>query len=267
MQDKYVGDVADFGKHGLLRFLSGMTDQAAPCPKLKLGLVWYLYHDEKHVTGDGKFINYLKPEPGNDTSKFRDCDPDLWEKLKDLVDRGDRCVHCAEKANLLPDDTSYYAAPLHFVSKMPGRLKCATRQHWLEGALRATKDADLVCVDPDNGIASDDKMHHFDGPKFVYVGDLQAFWERGQSLVIYHHTARNGDAEEQIRKVAAKIKNGIPDAEPIPLWFHRGAARIFFVVSQPDDKGELIKERVSRFLKTSWVKNGHFERVPYGVAS
>ena len=27
MQNKYVGDVADFGKRGLLRFLSGMTSE------------------------------------------------------------------------------------------------------------------------------------------------------------------------------------------------------------------------------------------------
>ena len=40
MQNPYVGDVADFGKHGLLRFLSGMTDEAGPEPKLKLGLVY-----------------------------------------------------------------------------------------------------------------------------------------------------------------------------------------------------------------------------------
>ena len=48
MQNRYVGDVADFAKHGLLRFLSGATDTERPEPKLRLGLVWYLYHDERH---------------------------------------------------------------------------------------------------------------------------------------------------------------------------------------------------------------------------
>ena len=32
MQNRYVGDVGDFGKYGLLRFLSGMTDLVVSIP-------------------------------------------------------------------------------------------------------------------------------------------------------------------------------------------------------------------------------------------
>ena len=37
MQDRYFGDVGDFGKYGLLRALSGTYPGAAP---LRLGIVW-----------------------------------------------------------------------------------------------------------------------------------------------------------------------------------------------------------------------------------
>ena len=47
MQNRYVGDVCDFGKLGLLRFLSGCTD-SSPEPRLRLGLIWYLCPDEAH---------------------------------------------------------------------------------------------------------------------------------------------------------------------------------------------------------------------------
>ena len=47
MQNRYVGDVADFGKHGLLRFPSGMTDPDEG-KQLRVALLWYMHHDEGH---------------------------------------------------------------------------------------------------------------------------------------------------------------------------------------------------------------------------
>ena len=47
MQNRYVGDVADFGKHGLLRFPSRMTDPDEG-KQLRVALLWYMHHDEGH---------------------------------------------------------------------------------------------------------------------------------------------------------------------------------------------------------------------------
>ena len=183
MQNRYVGDVADFAKYGLLRFLSKS--------RLRLGLVWYLHHDQRHgadakkLNYDGKYTSYLVRTPDDDRREFRDCDPDLWDKLRDLILRDARCVHCVEEAGILPEDTLYYDAQLHYVpggsSKAVRAAKVTMREYWFHGALRVTERAGLVCVDPDNGIASDEKMHLKDGPKHVYLPDLKAFWERGQS--------------------------------------------------------------------------------------
>ncbi len=49
MQDRYVGDVGDFGKYGLLRALSGPFKSEAV---LSLGMVWYLVPDQGNG-GDG----------------------------------------------------------------------------------------------------------------------------------------------------------------------------------------------------------------------
>ena len=69
MQDPYVGDVGDLGKHGLLRRLSGLTDPDGPEPHYKIGLVWYWHFDEKHppsnkkkMSADGRHISYLKKD-------------------------------------------------------------------------------------------------------------------------------------------------------------------------------------------------------------
>ena len=55
MQDRYFGDVGDFGKYGLLRVLSGFWAE----PRLKLGVVWYLFPNETH-NADGGLISYLQ---------------------------------------------------------------------------------------------------------------------------------------------------------------------------------------------------------------
>ena len=72
MQDRYVGDIGDFGKYGLLRAISGMHDPVRN-QHLQLGIAWYLFPDESH-TADGKFTGYLEDE-GDNHKKFRACDP------------------------------------------------------------------------------------------------------------------------------------------------------------------------------------------------
>ena len=77
MQNRYTGDIGDFGKLGLLRQLSRTG--------LSIGVNWYLTPDETH-NGDGRHIGYLK----NDA--FRACDEQLWSALGEIVDSGKREV-------------------------------------------------------------------------------------------------------------------------------------------------------------------------------
>ena len=267
MQNRYVGDVADFGKHGLLRFLSGTTDEAAPQPKLKLGVVWYMHHDEKHppadnikISGDGDHIEYITRIPGDDRSNFRNIDPELWEKLRDLVFRGARCVHCAEGAGLLPEDTEYFNALLHFSPPMTRSVRREIRRSWLNAAHQRTANADIVCLDPDNGIAREDKMYRKEGPKHTYISDLKEFWNDGdgKSLVVYQHTGRTGgSAEDQIKAKANTLRDELR-AGVISLHFRAGSSRAFYVIPQPKHE-ELIKQRVGRLLGGAWGE--HFEWV------
>ena len=62
MQNRYVGDLGDFGKYGLLRALCVPGD-ALGGPELSLGIVWYLVPDETR-TGDGNFSGTWSPQPG-----------------------------------------------------------------------------------------------------------------------------------------------------------------------------------------------------------
>ena len=102
-------------------------------------------------------------------------------------------------------------------------------------------------------------MYRKDGPKYCYARDLQALWERGQSLVLYQHLGmKKGGVPVMVEEAADRIRRAV-DAEPIPLLFPRGAEPVFFVLPQDDDKGRVIRERVGRFLTDpGWQQ--HFQR-------
>ena len=114
MQDRYAGDVGDFGKFGLLRHLCGETAQNRHLT-LKPGVIWYRVADETH-NGDGRHISYLKKSAKNVKDKsveddndprFRDCDADLYDALKKMVlpdrQRSIRSIETLEGLNLLSD--------------------------------------------------------------------------------------------------------------------------------------------------------------------
>ena len=265
VQNRYVGDVGDFGKHGLLRYLSGITagDNMDP---LRLGLIWYMVPDERHgpdrarINGDGRHTGYLAYTSEN-LRDFAACDRPLWDALGHLVGMDARCVHCAQEAGLLPEDTLYYDATLAYVpggTREAREVKRLQRAVWWEGALRATAPADLVCLDPDNGLMGDAQMHRATGPKFTYMSDLHALWERGQSLVVYQHTGRTGgDAVAQTRAKAATVRGGL-GADTLSLLFRAGSVRTFIIALQPEHEG-VIHRRVGRLMDGAWAE--HFEWV------
>lgn len=89
VQDRYAGDVGDFSKYGLLRWLTASVGEHPP---LSLGVVWYLTPDESH-NADGKHVSYL--QPGNRAGEqLRRLDPDSH---RDLLDRSPTPVLAAHE--------------------------------------------------------------------------------------------------------------------------------------------------------------------------
>lgn len=268
MQNRYVGDVGDFGKFGLLRYLSGHTANNER-ERLRVGVLWYFHHDEVHVgnnqriNADGRHISFLRRTATDDKAEYRNCDPGLWEGLRDLVYRDGRCLCCAERAGLLPEDTQYYRAPLVFLEGSPPQLRRQMRTHWWRRCLRATADAQLVCLDPDNGIAGDENLKHRDkGTKYTYHSDLADLWNRGQSLVVYHHLGRTDADAYSLQKALELSEASEGNPEVFPLIFNKGTLRVFFVIPRPEHR-EVIRERVDRMLAGPW--NRHFRLAGEGA--
>ena len=188
VQDRYVGDLGDYLKLGLLRWLT--TGISAP----HLGVVWYRTVDEAH-NADGKHVAYLRD--GHTTARaLRPLDPDLYDGLSSIVTSGQRTTAALAEARLLPSGTVYFNDLLH-LADLPiaaGAARAERRRVWLARALAATRGCDLVFADPDNGIRSTRHpagSHRNRAVKHAYLNELATFTARGQSLVVYHHADRS----------------------------------------------------------------------------
>lgn len=113
---------------------------------------------------------------------------------------------------------------------------------------------------PGNVRGADARMYQADGPKFLYLRDLREVREAGKSIVTYQHIHRIGEGEDQIRAAAPRMRDTLEGSDPIRLPFHRGTARVFFVIPQPQHPE--IQHRAARFAGGTWADFGHFEWVP-----
>ena len=253
MQNRYVGDIGDFGKYGLLRALTSEGRGTV----LRLGVARYMYPDEVRG-GDGRLIGYLCESDSNN-SRFRNCDPPLYDSLRRIVRTGDRNVAAIRHSGLFLPSTTYYEVPLsypHYMRK-PDRLDF--RCKWLHDSLSKTANSDLVFIDPDNGLSLIAKRWLKKGPKYVFMDDLMCFYNRGQSLVIYHHLSRQGKADQQIELLSGALKECLSlTQQPWVLRYHRGTARAYFIISQESHR-ENLESRIAFFLASPWSM--HFSRV------
>lgn len=253
MQDRYTGDVGDFGKYGLLRWLSGLTagDEA---PRLRLGVVWYLAYPEDN--DDGEKTEYLS-DGGPAT---RPCDPELWDGLKRIIDAQDRRVARIRHEGLL-GNADFYEEPLGFGDFPPHarEARIAHREAWVQAAISATEDSDLVFLDPDNGLQpASTKRHHRAGPKFVYYDEADRLCRPGQSLVVYHHLGRTKSHRDQIVEVSDRLRQEVGCETILALRFRTRIPRAYLIAAGADHAG-LLTSRTQSLLRSGWCR--HFERV------
>ena len=272
MQDRYVGDVGDFGKYGLLRALCGADEHG---PALRLGVHWHRVEGGPPSSrGDGSLTQYLD-RPSRQERLLRECDRDLLARMRQLV-CGARTINAVETSGALPAETLYFGREPEF-ARAPLAERRSRRNRWRDAGLRALEGADVVFHDPDNGleVASRRPLAR-QGTKYAYYEDLRCYWERGQSLVVYHHMGRTwrgrpATAGDQVAHRGKEIRRELPGARPVALRYRRRSARVYFLVPAPAHDGRL-RARTSAFLSSAWGRGRppHFESMttaPLGAAA
>jgi hypothetical protein len=94
MQDRYAGDIGDFGEIALLRHLKEGR---------RLAICWYLTKGDAKTKSDGKHIGYLTISRPNE---FRHLAPELFDALKDILSNSresSRSLAALEASGLLGD--------------------------------------------------------------------------------------------------------------------------------------------------------------------
>ena len=250
MQDAFAGDIGDFSKFGLLRWLCGMT-AGDGLPRLRVGINWYLVTDtQAGKSNNGKFIDFLSDQR-IDARLLRSCDLDLIEILKPIANANRRSIGSYSVSGVLPPDTLYYDHDLNY-DNMLLDLRAELRATWAANGAAELEHADLVCVDPDNGLKTPGSDYRRrTEPKYAYYDELKTYWERGQSLVIYQHTDHLKKIEKQTAERAEILRATLPGSEPLGVRFRRGSSRVYFIVAN-ENHSTLIESRIESFLSSQW---------------
>jgi hypothetical protein len=252
MQNRYVGDVGDFGKYALLRRLAGITSES----KIRLGIIWCLFPNEHH-NSDGRHVSYL------DAPHFRNLDPDLLMALRNIVTNGDRLITSVLSAGVLPSGTVSCEEPVtvSIVDRVSTLDRLSYRSAWLSRCFEQTGVCDLVFFDPDNGIAAPSvPKHHPRAGKYIYWNELVPFWRRGNTLLVYHHLNRTVSAARQVEALKLRFASECEHAVIVPLVFRRGSLRVFWLIHHADDLGRELERRAADLLNSGWSR--HFR--PFG---
>ncbi len=221
MQDGYTGDVGDFGKYGLLNEICKKSNGG-----IRLGINWfYVEGGEK-----GKHIKYLRDE------KYKVCFPELYDQLKSIVDNDRRSIKEIEKDLVLPKETVFYSKLLPSSS--------VNRENWFKESLTKLKKADIIFLDPDNGIQTDKvKKTQKRAIKYVFKDEIEEYYELGKSLIIYNHRDRRPQPEYN-RKILG-IRHCIKACNDIRvLRFKRVSVRDYIFLIQKEHQ-DLIDETIT----------------------
>lgn len=237
MQNRYAGDVGDFGKLGLLRFLEKQ--------ELKIGVNWYLTADETH-NDDGKFVQYT-------TNKaYVGCDDDLINALSSIIENNVRSVSALEEKNLLKN-SSYYAEEI----KCPSQAIKEFRASWHKEALAQLKDSDIVFLDPDNGLLPKTKSKGSKKSiKYVFPEEIIDYYEQGHSVIFYNHRTHEKENIYLERFHDLFQSEELRNAEKKVLTFCRYSLRDYVFIIQPKHS-KTINNAILHFLETNWQR--HFK--------
>lgn len=247
MQDRYTGDVGDFAKYGLLRQL---LQPSASGQELRLAVLWYLMDDEDS-NSDGKHISYLKD------NRMRSCDPALHDTLKLFIDNNTRNVASLERSGLLaPNRTVFFSARLASLkTRREGDVSAVdARRRWFLRALEISEAADLVFLDPDNGLeVASVPPSSPKASKYVFLHEVGAIAERGQSLLIYQHHNRSAPAEAQIASAMKNLRSVAPHgSRVIAITFRRGSVRSFFLLVARSHT-EILHSHLANLKSGTWA--------------
>ena len=238
MQDRYAGDIGDFGKIGLLKALQVQG--------LSVGVNWYrveLMYSEGKADGsykqeDGK---YLIPE------KLQVCDVSLAERLTKIAKSDHRSISDLVRGNFIPG-AKYYSEP----------ITVSGRDEWHKKALEILRGLDIVFVDPDNGmLVKSVGKKSAKSIKYTFYEEVADYIGQNQSVLIYNHRSRKQEGAyfHELCEKLGKI-TGVSESKILKITFPRCSIRDYLAVPVSDEHYKKISTAFSEMEKGVWGQKG-----------
>lgn len=240
MQNRYAGDIGDYGKFGMLRALASEG--------FSIGVNWYLVETPEHelsVNDGGKLI----PE------KLTSVDPELAKVLSAISRSSERSVHALEEASLIPGAT-------YFSDVVPVEDRAA----WHARALAALVGTDLVFLDPDNGLlVKSVGKRSAKAPKYTFYEEVADYVARGKSVIVYNHRSRR-KPDVYFGEIYEKLAAAVPQASDVTaITFPKGSVRDYFAISATPEHASLIRRIFDILANGTWGDAGlcRLQPLPY----
>jgi hypothetical protein len=224
MQARYIGGVGDFAKLAMLRHL--MKDR-------RLAVCWYLTGaNGKTPVPAGQFDYLMRRDD------FRPLAPEVFDRLEHIVGGIQTIadpVTALQKSGIL--EGAFFLR-----SEVPERV--AERRRWIAGLVNSVGGANLVFLDPDNGIQGRRLT-----PKHVALAEIAALRRQDRALVIAHRqSGRRAEAKflaDQMRSLGC---------DPVEIIRIRLATSRFYVIADHD---AAISDLIAAFSKKwgNWVRS------------
>ncbi len=245
MQDRYVGDVGDFGKFQLFRYLFNHTE--SPLDGKALSQIWFMHEGEGEENNDGKHIDYFERMNGSDEY--------LEHSLMDIIMRDKREVTELEELKLLKNAKFYY-------EKVPKSLE--DRYLWLNTALIFSNKSQIVAVAPDNGMAlkcnrvekrfelltlSQHYSQKVCPHKYIFADEVTYFYRLPylEVCIVYQHLSRCFSHNEQIHSLLGDLKKEYHHV--IAIKHKPYSPRVFFFLCKSQVIKESLEMRLNMFAK------------------
>ncbi|MGO4438567.1 hypothetical protein [Rhizobium sp. RAF56] len=172
MRDQYAGDVSDLLKFGFLRALAGIDRT--------LGVAWY-YAPGDDGGPDGRHLEW------RDEAAWRHVDADLHAGLSTLPTRS---IAALEQAAIWPNGALFHREP------MPPR---AERNVWGKRKREALDAADIVFLDPDNGVGAG-------SPKHATFAEVRLLRKPGRAVVFITFPSKGKKHDEQLHQLHERLR-------------------------------------------------------------
>ena len=248
MKDQYVADIGDYGKYSLLRAFAEAG--------VKVGINWY-YTGGNDGTNAGKFKDYLEKEKEDQFSHY--C-PDVYRALKDIPEE-ERTIKTIRKKSIVPG-ACYHDDEMTFEGTPDERKD--QREEWFENSLTKLDPAELIYLDPDNGLLTNEKVQRRKiAVKYALPDEIEKYYTNkkcyttGKNIVYYCHKGRRKDSAWDEYK--AYMLKRLPDAKQIVLTYHKGTQRSYVFLIHPEDFN-LYKQIIDQFV-SNWPEAFEKEQI------